>query len=685
MTDRFPRAPLRAALPAFLSTLTAGALAQTGPASPATLAPVVVIGNPLASRDMAAPVSVLSGEGLLLRRGSTLGETLDGLPGVSSTRFGPNSSRPVIRGLDGERVRMLENAGGSIDASSLSFDHAVPIDPLIVERIEVLRGPGALQYGGSAIGGAVNAIDNRIPKERLEAPTGSAEVRLGGAAGERAGAAIAETGNGRFAIHADAFGRKTSNLNVPRFTPVEDGVPLAEARRVRNSSSETRGGALGGSLFFDRGTAGLSVDTYDSDYGTVAEPDTRIRMKRDRIATAGTIKPLTGPFSTVRGQLSGTRYRHREVDGSGAVGTTFDSVGGEARIEAEHRPLGRLKGLIGMQAEDVDFSALGAEAFVPSTQTRRQAVFAVEELGWAGGTLTGGVRIERARIRSAGDSDPAAPKFGVATGRRFAPRSVSLGNAFSLTPQWTLSGSLGATERAPAAFELFANGMHAATGTYERGEPTLQVERGRNLDLGLQWKAGPNRLRIGGFASRYSRFISLQASGNTVDQSGTVVAAGTAGSAPEYVFRPVRARLQGIEIDGAWRLLHGPTTVDASGKLDLTRATNATTGEPLPRIAPLRLTLGADATHGAWRGRVEVDASARQGRVPATDVPTAGFAIVNLALTRKASIGGADALWFAKLDNATDKLARSASTIRSVRELSPLPARALMAGLRVSF
>ncbi len=686
MNDRSPRAPLRAAFPVFLSTFTAGALAQAGAAPPATrLEPVVVIGNPLASREVTAPVSVLSGEALVLRRGSTLGETLDGLPGVSATRFGPNSSRPVIRGLDGERVRMLNNAGGSIDASSLSFDHAVPIDPLIVERVEVLRGPGALQYGGSAIGGVVNAIDNRIPKERLEAPTGSAELRLGGAGRERGGAAMVETGNGRFAIHADAFGRKTSNLQVPLFTPVEDGAPLAPTKRVRNSASDTRGGAFGGSLFFDRGYAGVSVDTYDSDYGTVAEPDISIRMKRDRIATAGEIKRLAGPFSTVRGQLSGTRYRHREVDGSGAVGTTFESSGGEARIEAEHRPIGRLKGVIGLQAEEVDFSALGAEAFVPSTRTGRQALFAVEELGWAGGTLTGGLRFERARIRSAGDADPTAPKFGAAAERRFSPRSASIANALPLSPQWTLTGSLGVTERAPAAFELFANGMHAATGTYERGDPALQVERGRNLDLGLQWKSGPNRLRVGGFASRYSRFISLQATGNTVDEAGAVVAAGTADSAPDYVFRAVRARLHGVEIDGVWRLLQGPTTLDLSGKLDLTRATNVTTGEPLPRIAPLRLAVGVDATHGPWRSRAEVDASARQRRVPATDVPTAGHAIVNLALTRKATVGGSDALWFVKLDNVTDKLARSAATLQSVRDLSPLPGRALLAGLRLGF
>ena len=681
------RARLRAAFPAFVSTLAAGALAQTAapPRPAATLEPVVVTGNPLASGEVAVPVSVLSGEGLVLRRGSTLGETLGGLPGVSATQFGPNASRPIVRGLDGERVRILSNAGASLDASSLSFDHAVPIDPLIVERVEVLRGPGALQYGGSAIGGVVNAIDNRIPKDRIDAPAGSAEARLGGAAGERGGAAIVETGNGRWALHADAYGRRTSDLRVPRYTPIEDGAALPETKRVRNSASETRGGAIGASLFFDRGRIGASVDTHDSDYGTVAEPDVTIRMKRDRLAVSGELNRLAGPIAAVRAQASGTRYRHREIDGSGVVGTTFESSGGEARVEAEHRPVGRLKGVFGLQIEDVDFSALGAEAFVPSTRSERRAVFVVEELGWAGGTLTGGLRGERARIRSSGDADASAPKFGPPARRDFSLGSASLSNAYKLTPEWTLTAALAATGRAPAAFELYANGMHAATGTYERGDPTLGSERGRNVDLALQWKAGPSRVRVGAFVSRYSRFISLEPTGNTVDESGAIVAAGTPDSAPEHAFRAVRARLHGVEVDGSWRLLHSPWTLELSGKLDLVRASNATTGEPLPRVAPLRAALGLDASRGAWGGRIEVDAAARQRRVPSTDVPTAGYAIVNLALTHRLAVAQSEALWFVKLSNVGDKLASNASTLRTVRELSPLPGRALMAGLRLSF
>ena len=172
------RAVALAASTVFVSCLNGATWAQT---APDTLEKVIVTGNPLGSTEIASPVSVLSGDALVLKRASTLGETLNGLPGVSSTSFGPNAARPVIRGLDGDRVRILSNAGASLDASSLSFDHAVPIDPLIVERLEVLRGPGALLYGGNASGGVVNAIDNRIPKVSLKGASGAAEVRVGAA------------------------------------------------------------------------------------------------------------------------------------------------------------------------------------------------------------------------------------------------------------------------------------------------------------------------------------------------------------------------------------------------------------------------------------------------------------------------------------------------------------------------
>ncbi len=688
-------APRRAIVTVAFAAFASNAQAQPAPvppaaaasgvaqsAKPTVLPEVVITGNPLRSTELAAPVSVLSGDELTLRRASSLGETLNGLPGVSSSWFGPNANRPVIRGLDGERVRILNNAGASLDASTLSFDHAVPIDPLIVERVEVLRGPGALLYGGSAVGGVVNALDNRIPKAALNGVTGAAELRLGGAGRERGGAALVETGNGRFAVHADAFGRQTSDLRVPRYTPIEDGAALDETTYVRNSAARTNGGALGASWTFGTGHLGAAVDTYDSRYGVVAEPDVLIRMKREHIGLSGEVRELGGPLRSARVQLNHTDYKHEEIEGTGEIGTTFKTKGTEARVELEHAPMGPLRGLVGAQFETFDFSALGEEAFVPTTHTRRQALFVNEELAWSLGTLSAGVRFEHARVRSDGDADPAEPRFGGPDERSFSLRSASLANLWKFTPEWSLSATLSASERAPTSFELYANGVHAATGTFERGDPTLASERGNNLDLALQWKSGEHRLRIGAYSARFSRFISLEATGADVTVLGED---GTTEIVPEYAFRSVRARLHGVEIEGKSRVLTSPWTLDVSGKLDLTRARNADSGEPLPRIAPMRITLGLDTTAGPWGGRIELEHAARQDRVPATDSATPGYNLVNLTLTRKFDWNNARALWFLKLTNVGDTLAYNAATIATVRGLAPLPGRALRTGIRVDF
>lgn len=674
--------------------------AQAAPETPApastalptrTLDTVVITGNPLGSPQIAAPVSVLAGDGLVLRRGSSLGDTLNSLPGVSSTYFGPNANRPVIRGLDGDRVRILSNAGASMDASSLSYDHAVPIEPLIADRIEVLRGPGALFYGGSAVGGVVNTLDNRIPRAPMDGFSGAAEVRLGGAARTRGGAALIESGNDRFAVHADVFGRDTSDLLVPRYTPVEDGEPLARSSHVRNSAAETRGGALGGSLFFGsgadptQGRVGLSVDTYHSDYGITAEPDVMIKLRRDHVGFASELKFSDGPLRALRLNANYTDYQHKEVEGDGAVGTVFSSQGHDVRVEAEHAPIGPVRGVLGLQHENFDFSALGEEAFVPETRTRKTGLFALEELVWVGGTLSAGARLERAEVDSEGDADPLSPKFGNPVRRNFWLQSYSLANVVPLAPSWSLSGSLSATERAPTYFELYANGVHAATGAYEQGNTRLPTERGTNLDLALQWKTETDQLRLGAFYTRFSRFISLDASGGQVDESGAAVPDGTPDSVPLYRFNAVRARLYGIEIEGRKRLAELPWQLDGTTQFDMTRGTNRSTGEPLPRIAPWRLKLGLDAARGPWTARIEADHAARQNRVPDTDRATASYTLVNLSLSQRISVNRADAIWFVKLTNLGNERAYSAATIQTIRGLSPLPGRAVEVGLRVTF
>jgi iron complex outermembrane receptor protein len=675
-------ATLCAAFPALI-VIAPPAGAQGAPPTPTQLPPVLITGNPLASDGIAVPSTVLTGPGLVLRRGSTLGETLSGLPGVSSSYFGPNANRPVIRGQDGDRIRILNNAGATLDASSLSYDHAVPIDPLVIERVEVLRGPAALLYGGSAIGGVVNAIDNRIPKAAIDGPGGAVELRGGGAARERSAGAVVETGGAGFAIHADAFYRRTDDLSVPEFNRPLEGGGSERSDKVINSASDAKGGALGGSMVWDHGYVGVSVDAYRNDYGTVAEEDVTIDMRRDRLSLAGEWRDLGGPIRTVRTLMQSTDYKHEEIEG-GAVATTFKNRGNDGRIEFEHAPWGDLTGVFGLQAEKSDFEAIGDEAFVPSSTTTQAGLFVYEELKLGSGAsrLTFGSRIERSRVKSDGDTDGNQPQFGEAQTRRFTPVSAALGGIWELPAAWgggwQAYGNVAYTERAPTSFELFANGVHVATGAFEQGDPSQSKEKGVNLDVALEWRSGANRLRAGVFASRFSNYIALLATGEPDFIEG--------GEAfPIYAFEGIKAKLSGVEIEAAWRVIETRGTLDLEAQLDSVRATNRDANEPLPRIAPLRLALGAVYALDGWTFRSDVILADRQDRVPDDDPETAGYVLLNLALSKQLSLGGSDALMFVKLNNLTDQLAFNASSIATVRPLAPLPGRSLSAGLRVSF
>jgi iron complex outermembrane receptor protein len=672
-----PRTRRRAA------ALTLGVCAAGAAVAQATTATVVITGNPLGRSDLVQPSNVLAGDALLLQRAGTLGDTLGSLPGVSASSFGPQSSRPVIRGLDGDRVRLLDNGGASVDASSLSFDHAAAIDPLVVERLEVLRGPAALLYGGNATGGVVNAIDNRIPRSAIEGLQGRAELRFGGAADERAGAALLEGGASGLSWHADVAARKSDDLRVPRFTPRADGQALPATDHVANSAGDSRSGALGASWADRDGHLGVSFDRYDNDYGVTVEPDVTIRMERERVAFSGERRHLGGPFGTVEFQASQTRYRHEEVEGTGEVGTTFKSRGEDLRVQAQHAPLGVLHGVLGLQAERLDFSALGEEAFVPDTLTRSLALFALEEAPLGPVTLSAGLRVERVRVTSDGDApDAEAPKFGAGAERRFTPSSASFAAHWPVGAGWALQASLGATERAPAYYELFANGVHVATGAYERGDPSLGLERSTHAELGASWTHEAQQLKLSLFNTRFSRYIALDATGRDIEQLNED---GELEAVPEYAFRAVPARLYGLELEGRTPLLQADWSLDLTAALDLVRGENRDTGEPLPRLPPLRLQTGLEAGHGAWRLGAKLRHAAEQTRVPLNDVATPSSTVLDLWLTRRAMLGGAEALWFVKLDNASDELAYNATALRTARELSPLGGRALSAGVRVSF
>lgn len=669
-------APIAAACFALLAAPVAHA--DPAPAPAESLDKVVVTGNPLKSQVLAQPSDSLSGDQLVLTRAANLGDTLQGLAGVSATNFGPNASRPSIRGLDGDRVRILNNSGASVDASNLSFDHGVAIDPLVIDKVEVLRGAAALLYGGNAVGGVVNTMDNRIPRTLINGLSGAAEVRLGGPSNDRSGAVVLDGGSGRpnagWAWHADLSGRDAGDQRAPRFSsPTDDG---SESRTtVRNSASHNHSAALGGSVFFQGGYAGVSVDDFRTTYGTTVEDAAKIKMKRQRVATAGEWSTADGPVRSVSWQLSRNRYEHSEIE-DGQVGTTFKSTGTDGRLEVTHAPLGGVNGVVGVQWESLDFSALGEEAFVPSTTTRNTGLFVLEQYSVGDLHLSAGARHEQVRVGSAGDTDTSDGRFGAPQQRRFSPTSLALSSVYGVGGGWSVSANLNRTQRAPAYYELYANGLHLATDAFERGDTTLGLETSRGADFGVKWEGERSHVHMNVYETRFSNYIALQANGQTVTNpdSGQVL--------PVYVFQGVPAKLRGVEIEGRWQA----TPVWALlGQFDAVRGENTSTGEPLPRLAPRRVMLGVEAQQGPWSARVEWRGAARQDRVDAFDTPTAGYGTVNASLARQLKLGELDGLWYLRLTNLGNKLAYNATAVPTIRDLSPQAGRSVMTGVQVRF
>ncbi|MFZ2972887.1 MAG: TonB-dependent receptor [Ferribacterium limneticum] len=671
---------------------------------PVELPPVVVTANPLGSGlfDLVPPVSVLGGRELSLRRESTLGETLNGLPGVSSSYFGPNAGRPVIRGLDADRVRLMQNGLGMLDVSALSPDHAVPLDPLAIEQIEVVRGPAALLYGGSAVGGVVNAIDNRIPQEPISGSTGRAETRFGGPDHQRSGSAVLEGGNGVLAVHADVFQRTSDDLKIPEFarsSRLRAQSPLADEPRgrLRNSAASADGGALGASLTFDRGYAGLAYSGYNSNYGTVAEEDVRIDMKSKRWDFAGEMRDLGPVITRVKVRLGYTDYEHQELE-AGQVATTFLNKGREGTLEAAHGKFGPLTGVFGVQFHSVDFSALGEEAYLPRTRTDTKAAYLYEELPFDKLKLTLGGRVERADVESSGGgpddpNNPGAPRFGNQQTRSFTPRSLAAGSLYSFSKEVALAVNLSHSERAPTYNELFANGPHTATGQFEVGRSELSEEKSNGADVQLRWRSGQHSASVGGFYTRFSNYVTLLNSGNTRATDGTLNPLDANGDGiadasglrvlPETFFRAVPAQLYGLEAEGKFRIYDRTGSLDLTLRGDYVRASNRETGEPLPRIAPLRLGLGLDYRLGNFGSRLDVTHATRQNRVATAELPTDSYTLVNAWLTYRVKAEAFNLEAFLKANNLFNQEARVHTSV--LKDIAPLPGRGLMVGLRGSF
>ena len=658
--------------------------------------------------DVAQSTTVLGGQSLQLKQQATLGETLSAETGISATSFGPGASRPIIRGLGGDRIRLLENGIGTIDASVASPDHAVSVEPFLVERIEVLRGPASLLYGSSAVGGVVNVITHRIetdvPTERLR---GGGEVRGASASNEfsRGGVidlALLAAPERAVVLHLDGSRRTTRDLRIPGFAESarlraaetaealehgEDPPDFAHGR-LPNSALETRSGAVGVSFVSPAFHFGASHSAYDTDYGVPGHvhdspaaaageaAGVRIDLRQRRTDAQAEWHSQAGFLNGARVKFGHARYRHDEVEPDGTIGTRFSNDGYEARVELLHGEDRPVTGAVGLQSAQNDFEAAGDEAFLPPSVTRSQALFVFEEIPVGPITWQAGARFERTTIAAAGHR-----------ARRFEELSGSLGIVWKLVDDYTLTASVAHTGRAPNAQELFADGPHAGTQAFEIGDANLEPEHSLGLEVSLRRRTGFVTGAVTVYMNRFARYIFEEAGGLLAVERADGFefispAPANEEGLPVYRYAQRDARFWGAEWETTWHL-HD----EKSWQLDLRIAADITRAREdkrdLPRMPAGRATAGLLWANAAWGAGFDVQRVFAQNRTAPNEMPSDGYTLVGAHFTRTLEAGSVHSELFLQGTNLANEEVRPHPSF--VRDLAPLAGRGFSAGIRISF
>lgn len=654
--------------------------------------------------DIVAGTSVISGTELQRESAGQVGDVLDSLPGVAASGFAPGASRPVLRGFGGERVRVLTDGIGSLDASGASADHAVAVDPLIAERIEVLRGPAVLLYGSQAIGGAVNVITKRIPPRLpTEALHVDALAGLDTASNLYEGGLSLDAPLGAgFAAHLDASYRNTDDLAIPGYAAsdalradlfaqadeeeaeghADEAAELREAADARGvlENSWTEALSLGAGLgwFSGENDFGVSFDYYDTSYGVPARPGAghaheegegeeeeeavpvSIGLKRYRADLRGRLDLGEGLFDELRVRGGWSDYTHTEFEGD-EVGIVFDVQGVEGRAELVQSRRGPWGGSSGLQYSHVDFEAIGAEAFVPPSVTETFALFTLQELDYDRFGLEAGARYEQTSV--------AADTLGLS--RDFGTFSAALGGNVALADELRLGANLSRTERAPSAQELFSDGPHIATQQFELGDPSLAVESSWGVEGYLRGEIGRADLSATVYRNWFDNFIYLAETGAEED------------GLPVSQFRQQGADQWGFEAEASVPLVeHDAFSLLAELRADYTRAT-LDDGDPVPRIPPFSL---AGALEGRWRHfdlRGEVEWNAAQNRTAPLETPTEAFTMVNVSLAWHPFEGADNITVLAEVANLFDAEGRRAASF--TKDFVPMAGRNFRLTARASF
>ena len=651
---------------------------------------IVVTGVRRKAGDVLGGLTVLDSEELAKDVRPSIGETLARQPGISASSFGPTASRPILRGLSGDRIRLLTDGIGSFDVSASSPDHAVALNPLTAERIEVLRGPSALLYGSSAIGGVVNIVDRRIPRRAPENAVGVAGLlSYGTAADERsANLSVDVPVTGHFILHADGNWSKSDDLETgghlltkelrgqAAASPDPEIQALADLKGKLPNSAAKSWEAAGGLAYVDGDlNIGASFTHHDALYGVPirfsldpaieAEAPT-IDVSQDRYDARAEI-PLSGLFSQVRLRGGYSKYRHHEIEDTGEIASTFRSKGGEGRAELVQAERGGWSGTSGLQYLDRKVGIEGEEKFLPDSKQRQTGIFTMQSVVRGPFRLEGGARIEFSKLSAAEDEDLETP----AMKRSFTTFSASGGASYDFAPGWRAGATLAYCSRAPSIEELFANGPHAGTQAFEVGDPGLDPEKSVSAEVSLRRHSGPVRITASAYYTHFSNYIFQAQTGEIED------------NLPVFAYGQGKANYYGFELETKAEL-GDALGIHWDGDLiaDYVHATVKDFG-PAPQIPPLRLLGGISGSKGPVEGRVEVEHAFRQNRNAPLETETDGYTLVNASLDWTPLADNPDLTLSLAANNIFDVVARRHSSL--LKDYAPLAGRDIRVTARFGF
>ena len=685
------------------------------PDSTIVLGSQVVTGSPIIknSSELAIPVSSIEKQDLNRRAAATLGETLNGTPGVHATSFGPGSSRPIIRGFGGDRIRILAQGLDSYDVSQTSPDHGVSVEPLFAEKIEVVRGPASLLYGSAAIGGVVNVIGKELPRTPAERPlSGEFEVSYGSVSDEKAIGLALQGGGEKFAWSLGHMERDSGDTEIPGYSESnyqrelekehdeedheeenhDDEIHEEESvfGLLDNSFVDTQTGYAGLTWFGEKGSFGISYSDYASEYGlpghahsseeheneeedhASGEEAVSIELDQSRFMARGEWLEAGDFFERIELDASFGDYRHIELEGE-EIGTTFERDGFETRMTGVHRSIGPLTGAIGLQYKEDSSSAVGEEAFVPNNETAMLGLFAVERLNRDWGAWEFGGRLEQVDVKAL---------EGPYSTRDFSLFNASIGWVRSIGERSVATANLSYAERSPNATELYAFGSHVARRSFEIGDDELEVESSVNLDISYRIVAGKVTGEITLFHSDFSDYVYHRLLGmgevetlyNYLDTGGLPVYQATASDASFY----------GFEIDLRYHVLE---TDNRSMYIDLlidqTRATNTDFNSNLPRIPTRRIGTRCEYNSGPWgigfEGRYHFEST----HLAPLELPSDEFFLFNADFRYRIQESDSSVIdLFAMGRNLGNKEARLHTSF--VKDIAPLAGRNFILGIRIS-